>query len=658
MRLEESSIDPTKLYFHGTSGKIEKLKAPSAEKPFFVCSDIDYAYAYSKAGQLNGRTTFTIKQESPGNVYVIAIDDQKTNAFDALKETDVNKLSKRYPKYLIDSLNAKKWSIWSIFSYINSYLHAYYRKGYRDVKTFVADLVELGFKDFFETKLFEEGLEFLTKEYEKEYKKIFAKGRDKWDTLFDLITLFNTHLQELGWNAFINRETVSKVKVEADDKIVTYGAVGLFDKDCLKSGIPIPLDPEDVKEALKNIDAKVKEPTQKLKQFVKSYKEKNGSLNESKNVNAIPYEMKKKFPVGKWMAFPFAKLHGKVRKIVGWYYGGRRDNGKDYYCCWFESPEIEEGKNFKVVGLATYGGYGDNNSPQFDSFDDAKRYLEEKESVNESEKKIDFKQYQIVEFEGDDLDAILPHLKPLIKKSYDKIGGKQGERSLERLRADATLAQVVYDKGKIIAFVLTKKVHPDDEGNKINLVGCDQSWKGKEAMQAIIKHDIQNFTKKVWCECSGAIEHWFKKHGGYPISNQYAPELIGIDRDKMWFHEDGWHYRRFLAAAHGRFVQKMIFGFANDVVMQKTLNTIGYDLIREKIVNVNEDEHNAFDKARDFIASLKKQFDDGEIVEMLPPVKEYLEKAVEITSKSRDAMSLVGQRLLDQMKDVQTGDIR
>ena len=166
-------------------------------------------------------------------------------------------------------------------------------------------------------------------------------------------------------------------------------------------------------------------------------------------------------------------------------------------------------------------------------------------------------------------------------------------------------------------------------------------------MQAIIKHDIQNFTKKVWCECSGAIEHWFKKHGGYPISNQYAPELIGIDRDKMWFHEDGWHYRRFLAAAHGRFVQKMIFGFANDVVMQKTLNTIGYDLIRERIVNVNEDEHSSFDKARDFITSLKKLFDDGEIVEMLPPVKEYLEKAVEITGKSRDAMSLVGQRLLD-----------
>lgn len=88
----ESKIAEDKLYFHGTSGKIEKLKAPSASKPFFVCSDLDYAYAYSKAGQVNGRTTFTIKQESPGNVYVIALDAKHINAFDALKSADVNKL--------------------------------------------------------------------------------------------------------------------------------------------------------------------------------------------------------------------------------------------------------------------------------------------------------------------------------------------------------------------------------------------------------------------------------------------------------------------------------------------------------------------------------------------------------------------------------------
>ena len=91
-------------------------------------------------------------------------------------------------------------------------------------------------------------------------------------------------------------------------------------------------------------------------------------------------------------------------------------------------------------------------------------------------------------------------------------------------------------------------------------------------MQAIIKYNIDNFKQKVWCECSGAIEHWFKKYNGYPISNQLVPEIIGEPRDKVWFHEDGYHYRRFLPAANNRFVQKILFGFANDDVMEKTLN--------------------------------------------------------------------------------------
>ena len=123
-------------------------------------------------------------------------------------------------------------------------------------------------------------------------------------------------------------------------------------------------------------------------------------------------------------------------------------------------------------------------------------------------------------------------------------------------------------------------------------------------------------------------------------------EESNIDPTKLYFHGTSGKIEKLKAPS----AEKPFF-VCSDIdyayVMQKTLNTIGYDLIREKIVNVNEDEHSSFDKARDFIASLKRQFDDGEIVEMLPPIKEYLEKAVEITSKSRDAMSLVGQRLLD-----------
>ena len=74
-------------------------------------------------------------------------------------------------------------------------------------------------------------------------------------------------------------------------------------------------------------------------------------------------------------------------------------------------------------------------------FEKSKDYIETKnlvksfaktytESINEKST-IDFKKYEIIELEGADLEAILPHLRPLIKKSYDKIGGKQGNRTIE-----------------------------------------------------------------------------------------------------------------------------------------------------------------------------------------------------------------------------------
>lgn len=88
----------------------------------------------------------------------------------------------------------------------------------------------------------------------------------------------------------------------------------------------------------------------------------------------VPDGMLRKFPVGKWVAFPNARMSGKVRRITGHWYGGRRDNGRDYYGCWLESPDSK-----RVVGLAMYGGYGDHDGGVYDSYDDAKAALEEAE---------------------------------------------------------------------------------------------------------------------------------------------------------------------------------------------------------------------------------------------------------------------------------------
>ena len=96
----------------------------------------------------------------------------------------------------------------------------------------------------------------------------------------------------------------------------------------------------------------------------------------------IPEGMKKKFPIGKWVAFPHARMSGKVRKIIGYYYGGKRDNGKDYYCCWLEDPDKKEGALFKTTGLAMYGGYGDHPGSVFDTQKDAQDYLDEEETAS------------------------------------------------------------------------------------------------------------------------------------------------------------------------------------------------------------------------------------------------------------------------------------
>jgi len=151
--------------------------------------------------------------------------------------------------------------------------------------------------------------------------------------LFKLITLFNRQLESLGYNAFLNRENVSRVKEsELNDKVVTQLAIGLFNKDCLASGYP----------------------------------------------HALPAD--------------------SVKKVVDDF-----SSSKDYV----------DSKNL------------------IKSF--AKRY-EESEQVNEGNK-IDFGKYEIIELTGSDLEAILPHLRPLIKKSYEKIGGKQGDRTVEQLKA-------------------------------------------------------------------------------------------------------------------------------------------------------------------------------------------------------------------------------
>lgn len=93
--------------------------------------------------------------------------------FNALDNNDISKLSKMYPKYLIENLKHKKWSIWSIFSYLNDYLFYYYSKRFRNVEQFKKYLQNKKFNDYFDNNLFFNGIKYLTDRYDDKYSIIY-----------------------------------------------------------------------------------------------------------------------------------------------------------------------------------------------------------------------------------------------------------------------------------------------------------------------------------------------------------------------------------------------------------------------------------------------------------------------------------------------------
>lgn len=96
------------------------------------------------------------------------------------------------------------------------------------------------------------------------------------------------------------------------------------------------------------------------------------ALGDDDAEHPIPEGMKKKFPIGKWVVEPCSR-GPKIGKIVGWNYGGKRDNGRDYWICWLDHT----GHDYKnrTLGLAMYGGYGDWPLPLADSEEDAEKLL-------------------------------------------------------------------------------------------------------------------------------------------------------------------------------------------------------------------------------------------------------------------------------------------
>ena len=265
----ESEIDSSKIYFHGSNnGKISKFDPPNFYKPLFVTSDIDYANAYIEATTVNGRSQFK-EDDDGGKVYMVSLNAAKIKLFDAMKSSDISRLKKLWPEYIMKSLELRKYSIWSVFIYMLPALVAFYNTPVlKDVDKF-RSWVEKDFPDELGTDLLVDGVVEIDKKRGKQMEKILhgvvSSDRDSmWRALFQTIAVFNASLLALGYNAFRNIER--KKKVQTDDSI------GLMSVETIDSLVPKPLPKEVVEKALDAVGSGKQDANAKMRDMLKRLK--------------------------------------------------------------------------------------------------------------------------------------------------------------------------------------------------------------------------------------------------------------------------------------------------------------------------------------------------------------------------------------------------
>ncbi len=157
----------------------------------------------------------------------------------------------------------------------------------------------------------------------------------------------------------------------------------------------------------------------------------------------------------------------------------------------------------------------------------------------------------------------------MLYKSYESIGGLKSYRSYKDfLRKRHILEIVLSNDNELLACASYRRI---EDSYKMVAIGCIQDNLGKLAMQQIIQHNISELKLYYWAEVSGAIEHYFKKHNGFPMPNVLASEILQIDKDDIILSKnDMVHYDRAIGA-DGEMFTKMIFGIKSEEIFKKAI---------------------------------------------------------------------------------------
>lgn len=265
----------------------------------------------------------------------------------------------------------------------------------------------------------------------------------------------------------------------------------------------------------------------------------------------------------------------------------------------------------------------------------------------------------------EEIDRYSNFVWDMLEKSYEHIGGLQSYRNYSdfKKKNHKILVVIDFNSATLLACATFRRI---ENSLKMTAIGCSQDDKGKLALQQIIQHTISELELHYWSEVSGAIEHYFKKHNGFPMPNTMAGKILQIpEKDITISNKDMVHYDRPIGKDREVFT-KMIFGIKSDEIFQQAMNEFEnyYDFMKEvnNMINESKEFKYSIKQSIYIIENLYRLHEENKVNELTPKWADALKESMKTLRKSTKNQTIsdyieYGEYLLSDMQILELNTI-
>ena len=265
----------------------------------------------------------------------------------------------------------------------------------------------------------------------------------------------------------------------------------------------------------------------------------------------------------------------------------------------------------------------------------------------------------------EEIDRYSNFVWDMLEKSYEHIGALQSYRNYSdfKKKNHKILVVIDFNSATLLACATFRRI---ENSLKMTAIGCSQDDKGKLALQQIIQHTISELELHYWSEVRGAIEHFCKKHTGFPMPHTMAGKILQIpEKDITISNKDMVHYDRPIGKDREVFT-KMIFGIKSDEIFQQAMNEVEnyYDFMKEvnNMINESKEFKYSIKQSIYIIENLYRLHEEDKVNELTPKWADALKESMKTLRKSTKNQTIsdyieYGEYLLSDMQILELNTI-